>query len=78
MNKAIISAVALLTLVACGQQQEGVVVDEPKTLVSGIDTSGMDTSVRPGEDFFTYMNGTWVEKTEIPADKPRYGTFDLL
>ena len=79
MNRLIISAAALLTLVACGQQTEDqAVVEPPKALVSGIDTAGMDQSVRPGEDFFSYMNGTWVAETEIPADKARYGTFDVL
>ena len=47
-------------------------------LVSGIDKSGFDTSVRPQDDFFDYVNGTWVKNTEIPADKARWGTFDAL
>ena len=38
----------------------------------------MDTSVRPGEDFFAYVNGTWVKTTDMPADKSRYGLFDML
>ena len=38
----------------------------------------MDPNVRPGDDFFAYVNGSWVESTEIPADKARYGTFDIL
>lgn len=38
----------------------------------------MDVSVRPGDDFFSYVNGAWVKKTKIPADKGRYGAFDLL
>ena len=38
----------------------------------------MDTSVKPGDDFFTYVNGTWVKETEMPADKSRYGLFDVL
>ena len=79
MNKTIVSAIALLTLVACGQQtDEEAVVEQLKALGSGIDSAGMDLSVRPGEDFFAYMNGTWVAETEIPADKARYGTFDML
>ena len=35
----------------------------------GIDTGGMDRSVAPGDDFFGYANGTWMAKTEIPADR---------
>jgi len=47
-------------------------------LGSGIDKSGFDESVRPQDDFFAYVNGTWVKNTEIPADKARWGTFDAL
>jgi Predicted metalloendopeptidase len=45
---------------------------------SGIDRAGIDTSVQPGDDFFAYGNGTWVKKTEIPADRSRFGTFDQV
>ena len=36
----------------------------------GFDLSGADKATKPGDDFFLYANGTWVEKTDIPADKP--------
>ncbi len=79
MNKGIISVAALLFVAACGQTaDEAAPAAEAKPLVSGIDLDGMDTSVRPGDDFFAYVNGTWVANTEMPADKSRYGTFDLL
>jgi len=45
---------------------------------SGIDKSGMDSSVRPQDDLFLATNGTWVGKTEIPGDKSSWGTFYLL
>ena len=38
----------------------------------------MDKSVKPGDDFFRYVNGTWFDKTEIPADRTRWGSFDEL
>ncbi|MGZ3461015.1 MAG: M13 family metallopeptidase, partial [Archangium sp.] len=44
----------------------------------GIDTAGMDPSVAPGDSFFRYVNGKWLEKTEIPADRSGYGMFTLL
>jgi predicted metalloendopeptidase len=47
-------------------------------LVSGIDKSGFDESVRPQDDFFDYVNGTWVKETEMPPDKARWGTFTAL
>ncbi|QIL91543.1 peptidase M13 [Microbulbifer sp. SH-1] len=48
------------------------------TLGSGIDLSAMDTSVRPQDDFFSYVNGNWIKNTEIPADKSRWGGFTIL
>ncbi|WNG29752.1 M13 family metallopeptidase [Cystobacter fuscus] len=44
----------------------------------GVDTAGMDTSVAPGDNFYRFVNGTWQEKTEIPADRSSYGMFTAL
>src|SRR6476469_4421294 len=41
----------------------------------GIDLTARDTSVKPGEDFQKYASGTWLAKTQIPADKPEVGSF---
>ena len=53
-------------------------VDAKRMGTWGIDTAGMDTSVRPGEDFFRYVSGKWAENTEIPSDKSSYGAFLVL
>jgi putative endopeptidase len=50
----------------------------PKYGAWGFDTSGMDTSVKPGDDFFAYANGKWAARTEIPSDRTRFGNFDKL
>ena len=44
----------------------------------GIATENMDLSVKPGDNFFKYVNGTWLANTEIPADKSTYGGFSIL
>ena len=44
----------------------------------GINVSFMDNKVKPNDDFFRFVNGTWLDKTEIPADKTRWGSFDEL
>jgi len=44
----------------------------------GFDEAGMDRSVQPGDDFYDFANGTWGRNTAIPADKSRYGTFNIL
>lgn len=45
---------------------------------SGIDKSNFDTSVRPQDDFYHYVDGTWLKETKIPADKSAYGSFSAL
>ncbi len=44
----------------------------------GIDVSFMDKNTKPSEDFFRFVNGTWLDKTEIPADRTRWGSFNEL
>lgn len=44
----------------------------------GINVDLMDKTVKPGDDFFRYVNGTWFDKTEIPSDRVRWGSFDEL
>lgn len=59
-------------------EQNSVVSTEYGELTSGVETGNMDTSVRPQDDFFEYINGQWLERTEIPADRARWGSFDEL
>ena len=44
----------------------------------GINVEFMDQTVKPSNDFFNYVNGTWLKTTEIPKDRSRWGSFDEL
>lgn len=44
----------------------------------GLDLTAGDSSVRPGDDFFRYANGRWLDTTEIPSDRTAWGTFSIL
>ena len=44
----------------------------------GVALENMDKAVKPGTNFFEYVNGTWLANTEIPADQSRYGSFNIL
>ncbi|KRC46698.1 peptidase M13 [Leifsonia sp. Root227] len=48
------------------------------TLTSGIETSELDPAVRPQDDLFRHVNGKWIDRTEIPGDKARWGSFMIL
>src|SRR6516165_6618970 len=45
----------------------------PRYGVLGVDLTGIDKSVKPGDDFWTYMNGGWNARTEIAADRASAG-----
>ncbi len=43
-----------------------------------IDPANMDLSVKPGDNFYLYANGTWLKNNPVPSSKTRWGSFDLL
>ncbi|WP_073415256.1 M13 family metallopeptidase [Flavobacterium defluvii] len=44
----------------------------------GINVSYMNTKISPSQDFFQYVNGTWLDQTEIPNDRTTWGSFNEL
>ena len=51
--------------------------NEPKA-IKYIDKSNMDLSVKPGDNFYLFVNGNWIKNNPIPASKTRWGSFDVL
>jgi putative endopeptidase len=43
-----------------------------------LDTTGMDTSIHPGDNFFRYVNGNWIKNAKIPDDQSGWGSFYTL
>jgi putative endopeptidase len=62
--------------VSCGNVGVGRAADV--ALKSGIDRATFDTSVKPGDDFFQYVNGKWIEQNPIPPEYSRWGAFQKL
>jgi putative endopeptidase len=73
-----LAGAALLSLPAAPATAQAAVAGKPQYGSFGFDTAAMDRSVAPGDNFFAYANGTWVKNTAIPADKARYGMFNVL
>src|SRR5690606_16708859 len=44
----------------------------------GLNLHHIDWTVRPQDDLFGHANGIWLAENEIPADRGRYGSFDML
>ncbi|HEY2101918.1 MAG TPA: M13 family metallopeptidase [Chthoniobacterales bacterium] len=58
----------LSSLVAAADEKPA----KPQYGTWGFDSAGSDSSTKPGDDFFRYVNGIWIDKTQIPPDKPAY------
>ncbi|HJS79202.1 MAG TPA: hypothetical protein VJ748_01155, partial [Vitreimonas sp.] len=67
ISAVLLSATLAFGAVACSRNTAGREV--------GVDLAAMDTSVRPGDDFYNYANGAWQRTTEIPADRSSIGAF---
>ncbi|MEX0618188.1 MAG: M13 family metallopeptidase [Pseudohongiellaceae bacterium] len=79
---------ACLGLAACQPANESVEPAEQVSMSSpgptpelgdwGVDLSSRDISINPGDDFFRYANGRWLEEFEIPPDRSNHGAFIAL
>ncbi|MEP6342290.1 MAG: M13 family metallopeptidase [Maricaulaceae bacterium] len=88
LKKLLVPSLMALALVACSggdrstdthkSEATATVIGEAQLGTFGIELQNMDESVKPGNDFFRHVNGKWLEKTVIPADKSRYGSFGKL
>ncbi len=72
----LLSLFVVLVSLSCNSDMK----EEKKEIVltSGVLKEYMDTSVKPGDDFTSYVNGTWMKNTEIPSDKSSYGVAYIL
>jgi len=63
-------AVCLIATAALGQD-----VAHPQFGTFGVDLASMDKSVKPGDNFFNYVNGKWLATATIPPDRSQVGSF---
>ena len=76
VSRAILSAVAFGAAVACSSPSTSTPpATAPAPLTSGLDVASFDKTVRPQDDLFRHVNGGWLARTEIPADKASVGGF---
>jgi putative endopeptidase len=70
-------SLALLCLALCAGCAT-VAVSGPKLGQWGVDLTSLDKAVKPGDDFFLYVNGGWLKTAEIPAARASAGSFQDL
>jgi len=62
-----------LVLLLAGACKQGSDTDTKRVVITGI-----DTSKKPGDDFFTYANGIWYDSAQIPASQTGVGSYSFL
>lgn len=80
---AVLLAAAIAVSVGCSQADDEARAARfavPKATIGnwGFDMAGMDTSVKPGDNFYRYANGQWLATNEIPPDLTSWGSFTKL
>ncbi len=75
VNGLLIALALGLLLTGCGQGEQEEESTNQATLTSGLFTENMDRSVRPQDNFYNYINGTWMKTAVIPADRTSDGAF---
>ena len=73
LKKQLIFVIPAIIGFATSNAQDAMAKKEP-----GINVSNMDRNVKPSDDFFRFVNGSWLDKTEIPSDKTTWGSFNEL
>jgi len=73
MKSFVAVAISLTTALASLAQPQPQIRQSPP-----LDPKNMDTSVKPGDDFFLYADGNWIKQTEIPPEYSRWGAFNEL
>ncbi|NNC83754.1 MAG: M13 family metallopeptidase [Flavobacteriales bacterium] len=73
-----ILTLAVITLISCAQDNQNTEMTNTDTAVPGVVLEYMDTTIRPQDDFYRFVNGKWLETAEIPDDRTRWGSFDEL
>lgn len=65
-------------LLLVGLMTVATIREAPADRRSGLDPAGFDSSVRPQDDLYHFVNGRWLATTEIPSDRVAYGAFTEL
>jgi putative endopeptidase len=77
-HRAIVTRACALSLGALTGASSFAVTSKPQFGSFGIDLTAEDKSIRPGDDFFRYVNGHWLATQQIPADRATWGAFVIL
>ena len=70
--------ITVLTIVAFGSSEVPIDNVSASGHENAFDPGNMNLSVKPGDDFYVYVDGNWIESHPVPPDKSRYGEFAIV
>src|ERR1700761_9234979 len=79
ITHSVLAVAALLAAASCQHSgSSSTTTAESKSDIKLLDPANMDTTVKPGDDFFMYANGAWLKNNPIPKSETRWGSFNEL
>ncbi len=85
INIGILAFAGIIALNSCAskvtttQEPEATPLETVKSIVeNGLDFTAFDKSIRPQDNFYDFVNGSWMKTAKIPADKSTWGSFNKL
>ena len=78
MRRVIVAGAASALIAGCTANRMDAAKDETDAARLGIETANFDSDVRAQDDFYRFVNGSWLANTPIPDDKSNYGSFSQL
>ena len=77
MNKKLINYTAILAALAFASCHDGK-KEHAQVVSAGIDVKNIDSTVKPTEDFYQFVNGNWMKNNPVPESESRWGSFNEL
>jgi len=83
MKKILVASICVALLIGCSSDEHSTTQQKShesmvKQNKSGFELNNIDKTIRPQDDFYRYINGRWIDKIEIPADRSSYDSFTLV
>ncbi len=78
MRRSLFLLAAVLSAGCATASGDSAIPAKPELGAWGVDLTAIDVKVKPGDDFFTFVNGNWLKSTVIPPERSSIGSFQLL
>ena len=78
LRRAVLRSICCILISTALYAEKSRATQAPEIGPWGFDLTGMDRTINPGDDFYSFANGEWLRRTEVPSDRTVVGSFPDL